>query len=467
MMTRGLCLPFIAFSAVAVAEAGIVVELEEIDTAPPHFTLAMQPPWVSGGQALYRKFDSSTGGPPAGIYRNGTLIAENGEEYDDATLTGMYVIGKTGTSYAIYGMANHMAGRPNNYYDCIYQMPGGTRIIDRNSVFPGYPTPLPHNGIAGGTMDPSSGNIAFYIRPSNDPVLPSALMYWQDGSATLIAKQGDTIPGRQSTFNSFNLAALPFADAGEVIFQAAGTGGVAGIYRWNGSIQAIVDDDTPAPGGGVLGTPLGGAVRNGSDVAFSGGGGVGQPRIYKMTGGQLSVVADTFTPVPGGTGDFASYTSLQIKDGSVVFIGSRTGTPREYGIYTDIGGKVEAIVDVRTDFGGRVPKTFHMNPGRAWVEDSVFFQVNFEDYSDAVFKATFRSVPDVLESKVEFSSATSGTITVATETGETYTLKRSTTLDRATAEVVSTHPGNGTEMQIPFGPPSPAPPKMFYWVEQN
>ncbi len=471
MQIRPLCLfPLLGSALSLTAGAGLVVELEKLDDVTTQdFGTAFSPPWRIGGDVLYSKTDDSEGASPYGIYRNGALQLEWGDEIDGSKVNNVYILGVSGGSYLMSAFANYIPGSPNSYYTGLHLMPAGQRILDMTTTYPGYPTPLPRNLVGGGSFD--NGNVAFLIRSTDiAPAQPASIMYWQGGSITKIATRGDPIPGSASTFRNFDHSNLPFAEGGKVVFAGEGSG-AAGVYEWSGGgLTKVVDSSTPAPQGGTLGSFFNQScvVKHGADYAFVTGS--SNTHLYKIANGQLSLVASNQTPVPGGTGNFFNFHSPTLRDGKVVFLGWRSNQfspPLEYGIYTDLGGTVEPIVDVRTDFGGRTPVSFSINPGHAWVDDAVYFQVAFDNNTDAIYRATFRAAPDRLESEVVFTSPRSGTITVETEAGKTYTLKRSAALDRSTAETLSSQAGTGSPLPFSFGPPDPPPGTMFYWVESD
>ncbi len=85
----------------------------------------------------------------------------------------------------------------------------------------------------------------------------------------------------------------------------------------------IADTSTPIPGG--TGDFTGFAVApalSGSTAAFFGLGSGIQEGLYTGTGGTLTTIADTNTTIPGGTGSkYSSFASPSISGGTVAFSG--------------------------------------------------------------------------------------------------------------------------------------------------
>jgi hypothetical protein len=172
---------------------------------------------------------------------------------------------------------------------------------------------------------------------------------------TKIADTDTTVPGSPSNFEFFSIPSI----AGEnVVFKAAeASSGEEGIYKSvGGALSVVADTTTPIPGGSgnfdvFYFNP---AVDEEGRVAFYGWsyGIVYTEGIYKSVGGSLSVVADLTTPIPGGSGNFdIDFGRPSIDGGNVVFPGDSGGVSTE-GIYTDAGGSLSVVVDTSTTIPG-------------------------------------------------------------------------------------------------------------------
>jgi len=116
----------------------------------------------------------------------------------------------------------------------------------------------------------------------------------------------------------------------------------------------ITDGSTPAPGssGNFVGfqqSPLSGAggpfypAIDGANVVFGGESSPGTYGLYLCHDGQISLVAEFGSAIPGGTGDFIAFNSFSHLSGdTVVFRG--TGN-RDYGFYVSAGGVPRRIAD--------------------------------------------------------------------------------------------------------------------------
>lgn len=167
---------------------------------------------------------------------------------------------------------------------------------------------------------------------------------------TKIVDTNTPIPGW--TGNFFEFADLSL-DKGNVVFYGVGTWGQQGIYTTVDEMtKVIADRNTPIPGGtgnftsfSLISPPL---LRDGK-VVF-GGSGIEQQGIYIGVGGSLNVVADRNTPIPGGTGNFLLFSSLSLDDdGTIAFAGYRY---EQAGVYTNVNGVFNVVADRNTPMPG-------------------------------------------------------------------------------------------------------------------
>src|SRR5262249_54583129 len=76
----------------------------------------------------------------------------------------------------------------------------------------------------------------------------------------------------------------------------------------------------------------------------------GQTGIYTDVGGRLNIVADTNTPIPGGTGNFSGFGSFSFNDGNIAFLGF--GSSGQMGYYADLGAGLRLVADTNTPIPG-------------------------------------------------------------------------------------------------------------------
>jgi hypothetical protein len=184
---------------------------------------------------------------------------------------------------------------------------------------------------------------------------PHEGIYSDVGGLHVVADTQTPVPGASGNFRFFRPGFS--ADKGHVAFTASGPGTEEGIYTDVGGLRVVADGSTPIPGGTghfvSVGSP---SLRDGSVVFKGSGPGVNVNGIYSDLGG-LHAVVDSSTPVPGGEGRFVIMNAPTF-DGKNVAFWACTGTGPYCGfstfvegIYSDIGG-LRAIADTSTPIPG-------------------------------------------------------------------------------------------------------------------
>ncbi len=187
-----------------------------------------------------------------------------------------------------------------------------------------------------------------------------------DGTVHCIADGSNIIPGSSQPFSNARFT-MPAISGNTVVFGGANDAFAptprGGIYKGTGDgpLATVADLDTPVPGGtgnftapGVLSWP-GMIAADGQTNAF-GWGGENAAGIYRSDGASLTCVADTSTPVPGGTGNFTRFDAAQplgnvrrglsASGGDIAFEGDSVANGR--GVYLSHGGELLKIVDKHT-----------------------------------------------------------------------------------------------------------------------
>lgn len=150
-----------------------------------------------------------------------------------------------------------------------------------------------------------------------------------------VADSATAIPGGTGTFTDFPYS--PALDGGNVTLVGTGVGGQQGVYRFgpNPPPIKVADLYTAIPGGAGNFTGFGGAPAiSGDAVAFLGTGAGGQQGIYRFSPVPPPIkVADLYTPIPNGSGSFTNFQPVDpCIDGSlVVFVGD--GSTEQQGVY--------------------------------------------------------------------------------------------------------------------------------------
>lgn len=172
----------------------------------------------------------------------------------------------------------------------------------------------------------SEGNVAFLGLGSDQ-----AGIYIDSGGLDVVADRNTPIPGGTGNFGSFSDPAI---DGVNVVFKGTNIGfEQIGIYVDIDGLDVVADRNTPIPGGSgnfynFLQEP---AINNGN-VAFTGISATGERGIYLRTAsGNLDMVIDQNTPIPGGTGNFTSIYDARLDGGNIAFVG--TGSDGQTGVY--------------------------------------------------------------------------------------------------------------------------------------
>lgn len=189
----------------------------------------------------------------------------------------------------------------------------------------------------------SSGQAAFYGAGSGGQ--QGIYRAGTSGPPITIADLNTTIPGGTGNFTSFipSDPTIPSIDGDNVAFFGAGSGGQQGIYvMQNGPPIRIADIATAIPGGTGNFTTFTRAgsspnpIISGNKVAFFGAGSGGQQGVYVLDyvalNGPPIKIADTATAIPGGTGNFTAIpVDPYISGDNVAFLG--IGSAGQQGIY--------------------------------------------------------------------------------------------------------------------------------------
>jgi len=175
-----------------------------------------------------------------------------------------------------------------------------------------------------------------------------------EGSITRIADKTIAVPGIGGNYQWSSQLGF---DGGNLSFWANVTGGTApgniiGAYTPGGGLSTLVSTVTVAPGPG---TPFTGLLSpadlSGTTVAFGGifAGGSG---IYTigLSGGTITSIASTTTPVPFGSGSFTAFSPPCIADGEIAFVGDFNGGS---GIYLLQDGRLRPVITTNDTLKGK------------------------------------------------------------------------------------------------------------------
>ena len=208
---------------------------------------------------------------------------------------------------------------------------------------------------------------------------PKSIYKSSGGRLSTIVDKNTPIPDGSGTFTSFSFDSI---DDGNVTFNGYGTK-EQGIYikRGEAPLSVVVDSNTPIPGSTENFSSFYGLVRVQNNVAFDAKGASGQGGIYILQDGSLHVVADSNTPIPGGTGNFSSFGSLALDENNVAFIGSDAGS-NQAGIYISRDGSLLKVADSNTPIPGGTGNFNRFSfSSLALAENNVVFSSNNSDYT--------------------------------------------------------------------------------------
>lgn len=123
-------------------------------------------------------------------------------------------------------------------------------------------------------------------------------------------------------------------------------------WAFSFQLTRVADTSTPIPGGsgkfvGFLNT----VALSGGNVAFLGFGSSVSQGIYLFDGGVLTRVADVNTPIPGGSGTFTSFNPPVLSGSNVAFDGFGSFGGQE-GLYLFESGVLTRVVDRNTPIPG-------------------------------------------------------------------------------------------------------------------
>lgn len=148
-----------------------------------------------------------------------------------------------------------------------------------------------------------------------------------------------------------------------VVFLLAAATAVAEV-TWSfaeAQFQRLAGTSTPVPAGAGNFSRFSDVVLDGDSYAFIGYDGSDKQGIYTVSGGQLLRIADTQTPIPGGTGTFTIFgldagngIGLAWRDGQLAF--HAWGADGQRGIYAMTDDGLVAIADTNTTVPGTANK---------------------------------------------------------------------------------------------------------------
>jgi hypothetical protein len=215
------------------------------------------------------------------------------------------------------------------------------KIVDTSTSIP----------IVGGTFTTESGasldgyNVVF----SGSKTGYQGLFMSTAGSLTKLVDTSTSIPNGTGNFVTMG---SPSVSGSQIAFWGTGSSGQLGVYKASlAGATRVADLTTAIPGGSGNFTSFTTTVSlDGTDVAFTGVGSSSQTGVYSTVGG-FHAVANTSTLIPSGSGNFGSFSAPALKGGNVAFIGFNSGLSQG-GVYSDVGGTLHAVANQSTSIPG-------------------------------------------------------------------------------------------------------------------
>ena len=209
-----------------------------------------------------------------------------------------------------------------------------TRVVDTHTPIPGGTGTFTELGLNGGNF-PRLDSPTVVFRGQGAMGQPG-LYTARQGTIRVVADTSTPVPGGTGTFTDFFVEAI---DGITVAFAGFDTVNQIGLYLADqDTIRVVADTSTPVPGGTGTFTDffVGELALAGATVGFRSVDMAAQVGLYLATENTLMVVADTHTVIPGGTGTFTTVGTPRVAHKTVVFEGE--GAANQVGIYRGVCG---------------------------------------------------------------------------------------------------------------------------------
>jgi hypothetical protein len=252
----------------------------------------------------------------------------------------------------------------------------------------------------GSTPSISGKNVAFFgfVRSGREGIYKEIIEKFGKRKLRVVADTDTLIPDGSGKFILFG---SPSISGENVAFRGIGDESQRGIYKeiaenfGKRTLKLVADKNTPIPeGSGNFTLSFSGISISGKNVAFRERATPSdQAGIYKEVstffGTDLRVVADTTTPIPDGSGNFADFGSTSSISGkSVAFDGRNDSGQR--GIYTDIGGELIKVIAIGDELDGLTVTSVASIGTNGLSGNRIVFRVEFMDESRAIYVATVK-----------------------------------------------------------------------------
>lgn len=263
----------------------------------------------------------------------------------------------------------------------VYTRVNGTLdvVADKTTVAPGAFTPF--STMALGGLD--DGNISFWAFVPTAGAL-DGIYYGNTKGIVKVAGLSTLIPGGSGTFQGFT--SNTYHKQGNVLFYGYDSGFNFGLYRWAAGVLSLVANQfTPIPGGiGTFTLFFQTLSFDGVNLAFRGDdAALTQFGIYMEDCGGLRAIVDSHTAVPCGSGNFTGLSGFATHQGNLAFVGYGDANS---GLYAQLGGRTVKVLEVLDELDGKTVSAVRVGP-EGLLGDRVAFVATFTDGSEGVYVA--------------------------------------------------------------------------------
>jgi hypothetical protein len=276
------------------------------------------------------------------------------------------------------------------------------RIADTNTAIPGgtgnFTGFFPLSSLIGPNPSVDGNNVAFggqgsgqqqgmYLETSNTCGSPSKIA---DRNTVLI------LPGGHTGFIS-GFPTNPSISGNAMAFVAESGASYQGIFLVNNfsapSLTKIADTGTPIPGGSGNFSSFStqDPSLSGNRLAFVANGQSGQKQVGEWDFGRpLKKVADLNTAIPDGTGNFTSFGAVSVSATDLALIGNGSNGAGIFDLTA--GDELQKVIATGQVIGGKTITGLTM--GRTGLNgDPIAFQATFDDGSQAIYIIEVHALP--------------------------------------------------------------------------